>query len=127
MSEDRPHPPKASELLGDWRVAERDVVAARTAQEVAARALDAAKVAEEAAAESQKAAQAAVVAAERAQQAADLARQVATEVAEAAATEAAGEERSKSKTNHVLEEAESAESAARDRYHEAEAKGFPKS
>ena len=40
---------KASELLGDWRAAERDVVSAKKAVEVAQLAVAAAEAAEEAA------------------------------------------------------------------------------
>ena len=50
MPKDRPEP-NAAELLGDWRAAERDAVAAKVAQTVAELALKAASAAEEAAKE----------------------------------------------------------------------------
>jgi hypothetical protein len=51
-----PQAPKASELLGDWRAAERDVAAAKAARSIAELALESATAAEEAAIETEKAA-----------------------------------------------------------------------
>jgi hypothetical protein len=71
----------AAELLGDWRAAERDTVAARTAASVAALAVAAASAAEEAALEADSAARAAMDAATRAKGAAEHAKRAAAHAA----------------------------------------------
>jgi hypothetical protein len=116
--------PGAAELLGDWRAAERDTVAAKAAQSIAEKALRAARAAQAAAAASEKAAMAALKAASRAQEAADLARAAAGELSEGSTTDADTTETAKARANHVLADAEVAETKARDRYHEAEARNF---
>lgn len=116
----------AAELLGDWRAAERDTAAAKSAASVAALALRAASAAGEAAREAEAAVKAALDAAERAKIAADRAKKAATQAAEAAQLLATSAESDTSRANHAVVEAESAETVARDRFHEAEGKGFPK-
>jgi len=116
----------AAELLGDWRAAERDTAAAKSAASVAALALRAASAAGEAALEAEAAVKAALDAAERAQIAADRAKHAATQAAEAAHLLATSAESDQARANHAVVEAESAETDARDRFHEAEGRGFPK-
>jgi hypothetical protein len=72
-----------SDMLSDWRAAERDTVASHTASKVAQLALAAATAAEAAALEVDAAATAAVEALERARSAATQARKAATQAAEA--------------------------------------------
>lgn len=116
----------AAELLGDWRGAERDNVAARLAASVAEIALRAASAVEEAAIETEAAAKAALEAAERAQAAADRARRAAAQAAEAAKLLSAAAEGDKVRANHHVDETEASETSARDRFHEASNEGFPK-
>jgi hypothetical protein len=125
MPKDRSEP-NASELLGDWRAAERDTVAAKVAQTVAELALKAASAAEEAAKETEKAALAALDAARSAQAAAAQAKKAAMQASEASTLLTVGAEGDKARANQSLVQAEEAEAAARDRFHEAESKGFPK-
>src|SRR5688572_26083813 len=66
--------PSASELLGDWRAAGRDAVAARDAADTARRAVQAASRADEAAVDMHDAAKVAVEAAHRMRDAATVAR-----------------------------------------------------
>jgi hypothetical protein len=120
------HEPKASELLGDWRAAERDVAAAKTAQSIAELALESATAAEEAAVETEKAAQMAVEAARSAQAAAVNAKKAAAHAAEAALLLTAGAEGDRARAKQAVETAETAETDARTRYDEASKKGFPK-
>lgn len=126
MAKDRPEP-KAAELLGDWRAAERDTVAAKAAQTIAELALTAAAAAEEAATETEKAATIALEASKSAQRAAANAKRAALQASEAALLLAAGAEGDKVRANHALAKAEEGEKLARERFHEAEGKGFPKS
>jgi hypothetical protein len=116
----------AAELLGNWRAAERDTFAARSAVEVAKLALIAAKAAEEAAIETEAAAKASAEAVERAMQAASRAKRAAQEAAEAARILNAGAQGDKARANHVLEAAESTEQGARDQFHHAQDRGFTK-
>jgi hypothetical protein len=120
-------PASAAELLGDWRAAERDTVAAHAAASVAAQAAVAAAAAQEAADQTEVAAQAAMEAANRAREAANRAKQAAAHAAEAAqtgASAAAGDERQADRT---VIDAEKAEADARTRYRTAQEGGFPKS
>lgn len=116
----------APALLGDWRVAERDTVAARSAASVADLALKAAAAAEEVARECEAAAKAASDAAQRAMDAADRARKIALQLSEAAQLAAVTAKGDKVRANRAVEKAEEAESHARDRFHSAEEVGFPK-
>lgn len=116
----------AADLLGDWRAAERDTVAAKSAASVAALSLEAASAAGEAAHEAELAVKAALDAAERAKIAAERAKSAASQAAEAAQLLATSAEGDKARANHAVVDAESAETVARDRFHEAEEKGFPK-
>lgn len=116
----------AAELLGDWRAAERDTAAAKSAASMAALALRAASAAREAATETEAAVEAALAAAERAKIAAERARTAATEAAEAALLLATRAEADETRANDAVVDAESAETVARDRFHEAEGKGFSK-
>ena len=116
----------AADLLGDWRAAERDAVSAKKARSVADRALAAAQAASEAAAESAAAAKAAVEASRRASLAAQAARKVAAELSASAAADAKTAEGDKATANHHVTHTEEAETSARDRFHDAEAKGFPR-
>jgi hypothetical protein len=116
----------AAELVGDWRAAERGATAARTAATIAALALKTARAAEEAAAETEAAAQAAQEAAERAKAASDRAKDAASHAAEAARLLSATAQVEKVEANHAVDEAEAAETAAHERYHDAASEGFPK-
>ena len=115
-----------SDLLSDWRAAERDTVASRTASKVAQLALAAATAAEEAALEVDAAATAAVEAIERARSAATQARKAATQAAEAAQLAFATAEGAVIRADAVEERAHVAEDAARERYQQTETKRFPK-
>jgi len=121
-----PQAPKASELLGDWRAAERDVAAAKAARSIAELALESATAAEEAAIETEKAAQMAVEAARSAQAAAVNAKKAAAHAAEAALLLTAGAEGDRARAEQAVSAAETAETTARTRYDEASKKGFPK-
>jgi hypothetical protein len=114
----------AADLLGDWRAAERDTAAAKVAQTVAELALAAAAAAEEAAQETETAALAALDASKSAQSAADRAKRAATQAAEAASILTSGALGDKARANHAVDDAESAEGRARERFHDAEQKGF---
>jgi hypothetical protein len=116
----------AAELLGDWRAAERDTAAAKTAATIAGLALKTAKAAEQAAAESEAAAKSALEAAERANVAADRAINAASQAAEAAHLLSATAQVDKAEANHAVDEAVEAETAAHNRYHDAASEGFPK-
>lgn len=116
----------ASELLADWRSAERDSVAAHEAASVAARAVTAAAAAEEAAVGAETAARDATDAAARAKEAAERARTAAGEAAEAAQRAAATTEDDQARADQTVAEADRAETEARDRFHEAQEEGFPK-
>ena len=124
MAEDKAKHKSAADLLADWRAAERDTVAAGSSAKVATLALQAATAAEEAAAEVEAAASAAAEAVERARSAALKARKAAGQAAEAAHLAIATAEGDKVRANHDLETAEEAETAARDRFHEAQDKDF---
>jgi hypothetical protein len=116
----------AADLLGDWRAAERDTAAAKSAASVADLALQAASEAGEAALETEAAVKAALEAVERAKIAADRAKRAAAQAAEAALLLTTTAEGDKTRANHAVVDAESAEEVARDRFHEAEGQGFPK-
>ena len=116
----------AGELLADWRAAERDAVAARDAAHIAALALAAAEAAEEAATEVEAAAEAASEAVERARSAAGRARRAAAQAAEAATSALTSAQGDQVRARQSVTEAEVAEDKARDLFHEAESKGFPK-
>ena len=112
----------AAELLADWRAAERDTIAAGQGSKVATLALEAAAAAEEAASEVEMAAAAATEAVERARSAAMRARTAAAQAATAAHLALATAEGNQLRANQDLESAQHAESAARDRFHEAQNK-----
>jgi hypothetical protein len=114
----------AAELLGDWRAAERDTVAARTAASVASLAAAAALAAEEAALEADSAARDAMDAVTRAKDAAGHAKRAAAQAAEAGQIAAATSEGDKARGDQAVGTAE--REAARDRFHEAQQEGFPK-
>lgn len=116
----------AGELLADWRSASRDTVAARAAASVARLALAAAEAAEEAANEVEAAATSASQAVDRARAAAIRAREAAAQAAEAAQIALASAEGDKARAAGDVARAEAAETAARERFHEAENKGFPR-
>ena len=116
----------ASELLADWRSAERDSVAAHEAALVAARAVTSAAAAEEAAVEAESAAREARDAAVRAKEAADRAKTLATQASEAAQLAAVRTEDEQSQADQTVVAADDAESEARDRFHSAQKNGFPK-
>ena len=115
-----------SDMLSDWRAAERDTVASHTASKVAQLALAAATAAEAAALEVDTAATAAVEALERARSAATQARKAATQAAEAAQLAFATAEGAVVRADAVEERAHVAEDAARERYQQTETKRFPK-
>ena len=117
---------QAAELLSQWRSAERDTAAARAAESIAALAVEAAEIAETAAAQAEKAADVAMQAAIGAKDAAALARQAASEAAKGALSagmQAAGEE---ARASQDVSTAEDAEGLARDRFQEAQSRGFQK-
>lgn len=116
----------AGELLGDWRAADRDAVAAREAAKVAALALTAAHAAEEAALEADAAARAAVTAVTMAKDAAQRAKKAATAAAEAATLLTVAAEGDSARADQGRTVSEQAETDAADRFHDAERKGFPK-
>jgi len=116
----------AAELLGDWRAAERDTVAATMAASIATLTLAAAAAAEEAAAEAESAANAAMDAATRAKGAADHAKKAAAHAAEAAQMASTAALGDKVRADQSVDTAERAQGDARDRFHEAEGKGFPR-
>ena len=116
----------AAKLLGDWRAAERDTVAAKTAASISALALKTARAAEEAAVETEAAANAAQEVAERAKAAASRAKDAATHAAEFARLLSESAQADKVEANHAVNEAADAETVARDRYHDAADEGFPK-
>jgi hypothetical protein len=124
VAEDKSRHETAAELLAGWRAAERDTIAATSTSKVAALALEAATAAEEAAEEVEAAASAASEAVERARSAAVRARKAAAQAAEAAHMALATAEGDKVRANHELEKAEEAETAARDRFHEAQTHDF---
>ena len=117
---------QAADLLSRWRSAERDTAAARTAETIAAMAVKAAEIAETAAAKAEKAADLAMQAAVQARDAAALARQAASDAAQGALTagmHAAGEEE---RASQDVSTAEKAEDQARERFKEAQDRGFQK-
>ena len=109
----------AAELLGDWRAAERDVVAARDSASVAVLAVSAAVVYRVGPTFSFVASLRCCVAATRAQQSARRT----SDAAEITAQAAKGD---LTNAREALRVAGEAETAAADRYHEAEREGFPK-
>ena len=125
VAKDRPEP-NAAELLGDWRAAERDTAAAKVAKTVAELALKAAEAADAAAKETERAALVALDASKSAQAAASQAKKAASHASEAATLLTAGAEGDKARASQALANAEKTETKARDRFHEAEDKGFPK-
>jgi hypothetical protein len=116
----------ASELLADWRSAERDSVAAHEAASVAARAVTSAAAAEAAAVEAETAAREARDAAVRAKEAADRAKTAATQASDAAQLAATRTEDEQAVADQTVVAADDAESEARDRFHAAQKDGFPK-
>jgi hypothetical protein len=109
----------AAELLGDWRAAERDLVAAQDAADVATLAATAAQVAVVAAHETGEAARLGAEAAQRAQMSA-------SRTAEAAEMTARAARRDQTSTAETLADSTRAEKDAGDAYHDAEREGFPK-
>ena len=111
--------PTAAALLGDWRAAGRDLVAARDTASVADLAASAAEVARVAAVETGESAKLSSEAAQRAVKSA-------TRTAEAAeiTSRAANSEMADSRAS--LQGASDAEVAAGEAYHSAERDGFPK-
>jgi hypothetical protein len=124
-SRDKEHG-SASELLADWRSAERDSLAAHEAASVAARAVTAAAAAEEAAVEAESAAREATDAAARAKEAAERAKTAASQAAEAAQVAATTTEEDQARADQTVVAADHAEADARDRFHKAQEGGFPK-
>lgn len=127
MAEQPDKDESASELLADWRSAERDTVAAQTASRIATLALAAAEAAEEAANAVEVAASSAAEAVETARTAASRARKAAAEAAEAAQLAFASAEGDEARAGVDVQKAEARETAARDAFHKAEDQGFPKS
>ncbi len=109
----------ASELLGNWRAAERDLVAARDSANVAELAAVAAEEALVAARETGEAARLASEAAQRAERSA-------LRTSEAAEATARAARRDKDETAEALRRTAAAETAAGDAFHDAEREGFPK-
>lgn len=114
----------AAELLGDWRAAERDSVAARAAASVAALAVASSAAAEAAAVETEQAASAATEAATGAKLAAEQATRLAGRAAETALLMAVTADGDKARADLAISEADTAETEARDRFHADEKLGF---
>ncbi|MBA3688893.1 MAG: hypothetical protein H0W81_08705 [Chloroflexi bacterium] len=123
---DRDLPHSAAELLADWRGAKRDTAAANVAAEVATLALEAARASDEAALETEAAANAAAEAVKQALAAAASARRAAAHAAQAAQMLLASAEGDKVRAIEDVGEAKRAETAAGDRFHEAQEGGFPR-
>lgn len=109
----------AAELLGNWRAAERDLVAARDSADAATLAAAAAEVALVAARETSEAAR---LGAEAAQRAGHSAKRT----AEAAEVTARAAQRESASSQEALKTAAQAEAVAGEAYHEAAREGFPK-
>ena len=114
----------AAELLGAWRAAGRDTVAAQAAARIAELALSASAAAEEAAGEVEAAAKAALESVEKARSAASKAKAAAARAAEAADLALASAAGDKVRANHDVEVAEEAETKARDAFHAKEDVAF---
>jgi hypothetical protein len=115
---------RAAELLSEWRAAERDPAGARLVESVASAAAEAAVEAESAAAKAESAAAAAMEAAAQAKDAAVLARDAARRAAEGAAMAETRAEGDEVRAGQNVADAEQAESDVRDRFHEAQRRGF---
>lgn len=111
--------PAASELLGDWRAADRELVAAKESADIATAAAAAAEEAIAAARETKEAAQLSVKAAHRA----ELSAIRTTETAEMTARVV---QRDKAQSEEALRESAQAEADAGNAYKEAQRQGFPK-
>jgi hypothetical protein len=109
----------AAELLGNWRAAERDLVAARDSVDVGTLAATAAEVAVVAARETAEAARLGAEAAQRAQESARRTAEAAEMTAEAA-------QRDKASAEETLAQATQSETDAAAAYHEAARQDFPK-
>jgi hypothetical protein len=109
----------ASELLGNWRAAERDLIAARDSVDVATLAAAAAEVAVVAARETSEAARLGADAAQRAARSA-------LRTAEAAEVTARAAKREETASEDVLRASTQAEADAGTAYHDAQELGFPK-
>lgn len=109
----------AAELLGNWRAAERDLVAAQDTVDVATLAAAAAEVAVVAARETSESARLGAEAAQRAETSARRTAEAAEVTARAAKREQTGSE-------DALQAASQAEADAGAAYQEAQREGFPK-
>jgi hypothetical protein len=109
----------AANLLGDWRAAERDSVAARDSAEVATLAATAADTAARAAEETAEAARLALEAATRAERAARETADAARILSRTATADKAG-------ADEAVARAEAAEAHARDAFRTAQDAGFPR-
>jgi hypothetical protein len=109
----------AADLLADWRAAERDHAAAIESASVASLAAAAAERAAHAARETADAAKLSLEAAKRAERAAH-------ETADAADVLSAAAGKDRSMAGDALTAAGAAETKAKDAFHEAQRKGFPK-
>lgn len=127
MSQERNEKKTAAELLGEWRAAGRDVVAARSAARVAELVLVAAAEAESAALAVEQAANAALDAVGKARAAAARATSAAPEAALAANSHLSEAQGDKARANQDVVVTEDAEREAEEAFHDAERKGFPKS
>jgi hypothetical protein len=109
----------AADLLAQWRAAERDHAAAIESASVAALAAAAAEHAAHAARETADAAKLSLDAAQRAERAA-------RETAEAAGVLSAAAAKERAVANQALTASETAETEAKDAFHDAQRRGFPK-
>jgi hypothetical protein len=116
----------AADLRGDWRAAQRDTVAAKTAASVAAQAVAAAAGAEEAAQETEEAAGVATEAATRAKLAAERAKKTAGQAVESALLMAITAEGDQARADQATSLAEAAETKARERFHADQKEGAPR-
>src|SRR5687768_16419656 len=119
-------PGSAQELLADWRAAEREGNAARTAAEVAGLAVETADAAKAAAAESETAVTAAAEAVERARDASDLAKTAASHATKAAQMIHAEAKKDEERTAATVEDADVERERAAQAFRDAQQRGFPK-
>lgn len=120
------NPETAAELLAGWRAASRDTAAAEAAAKVASLALQAAKAADDAATETETAATAASTAVEQALRAAASAKRAAAAAAKAAHILSASAEGDQVRADLDVEMAKGVEENAAREFHDADAKGFPR-
>ena len=119
VTEDEPIEESEADLLTDWRVAERDVIAAKAIQVIAEHALAAAEAAEEAARAVEAAAEAVNEAAMRARAAAEQARKSARHASEETQMQTATAQGNKARADQAVDVAVRAEAETHERFRES--------